>query len=794
MFSKMIRAFSNDAPKRQVKRYKKTLKQINALEESFEQLTDIELQQKTNEFRKRLIRGESIDNLKAEAFAVVRETSKRVLGLRHYDVQLLGGLALVDGNIAEMATGEGKTLVASLASYLRALEGKGVHVITVNDYLAKRDFALLGPLHRFLGLSVGLNQTGISIAEKQHAYECDITYGVGNEFGFDYLRDYMVYQPKQRVQRPPYFCIIDEIDSVLIDEAKTPLIVANSSTVGSNLHYICAEMMKRLREDDDYVVDIESKAVHFTDEGVEKIENAFDIDNLFDLKHQTLQHYMLQALKAHATLHRDVDYIIQNGKIQLVDLFTGRVMEGRTYTEGLHQAMEAKEGLPITAENKTQATITIQNYFRMYPVISGMTGTAKLEEREFQSVYQMEVIQIPKNQPSIRIDNPDVVYRTQEEKYNAVLKKVITLHKKKQPVLIGTSSIQQSEQLATLLTEKQLSFNLLNAKNAEKEAELIAKAGQMGQITIATNMAGRGTDIILGRGVPELGGLFVIGTERHASRRIDQQLKGRAARQGDPGETQFFISLEDELFTRYAAEKLEKIQSMVHTDETGRILDKHIHTFIDEVQKISEGHHFMVREYNLTLDDQINDQRKVIYHLRNRILQTEDLADELIPLIEQIIWKKIETVCPKTSLKDEWDLHHVQTLFHSFIHPPLDMMFFEDVEDVDQLKDKLSPLVEDYTMKVTFYCRARSIMKPLKQSTLETIDRYWLMHLETMSRFKEGLGLLSYAQEDPIRAYQQEGFKLFNQMYEQLLYDLAMHTQTIVKDYEERSGENVTFY
>lgn len=794
MFSKIKRTFFHSSPQKQVKRYKKTLKQINELEESMEALTDIELQNKTNEFRKRLTRGEAIHDIKAEAFAVVREASKRKLGLRHYDVQLLGGLALVDGNIAEMATGEGKTLVASLASYLRALEGRGVHVITVNDYLAKRDYELIGPIHHFLGLSVGLNLPGMKTEEKQQAYEKDITYGVGNEFGFDFLRDYMVFQKENRVQRPPYFCIIDEIDSVLIDEAKTPLIVASQSVIGSSLHYVCAEMMKRLKEEEDYVVDIETKAVNFTDSGIQKIEEAFDIDNLFDFTHQTLLHYMLQALKAHATLHRDIDYIIRDNKVILVDLFTGRLMQGRSYTDGLQQAIEAKEQLPITADQRTQAMITIQNYFRSYPILSGMTGTAKTEEREFQAVYNMEVIQIPKNKPSIRIDHPDAVYLTQKDKYDAVVTKIIRLHAKKQPILIGTSSIQQSEQLATLLKEKGLSFQLLNAKNAEKEAELIAKAGQMGQITIATNMAGRGTDIILGPRVKELGGLFVIGTEKHTSRRIDEQLKGRAARQGDPGETQAFLSLEDDLFTQYASLKLDKIRSIVRTDDNGQIIDKQIHSFIDEVQRISEGHHFSMREYNLALNEQMNDQRKVIYHLRDKVLRTKDLADELMPMMEEIIWKKIEDVCPKTLLPDEWDVTKLQTFLHTLVHPPIETTFLNELEDFNELKTRLTPLLNDYFMKVTFYCRARSIMKPLQRQTLETIDRYWLIHLETMARFKEGLGLLSYAQEDPIRTYQQEGLKIFHTMYDQLRYDLAIQMKKVVQEYEERSGESVTFY
>ncbi|MET1013625.1 MAG: accessory Sec system translocase SecA2, partial [Paenisporosarcina sp.] len=607
---------SNETSDRQLKKYRKTVDHINKLEETYTSKTDNELREITLQFKKRISEGEKIESIIPEAFAVVREASKRVLQMRHFDVQLIGGLVLTEGNIAEMPTGEGKTLVASLPSYVRALEGKGVHVITVNEYLAKRDFEQIGQIHRFLGLTVGLNLPLMQPEEKQEAYQSDITYGVGTEFGFDYLRDNMVGDMSQKVQRPYHFAIIDEVDSVLIDEAKTPLIVAGKMQANSDLHMISARLAKRFIVDRDYDFDDETKATSLTEVGIEKVESAFGVENLYELEHQSLYHYVIQAVRAHVMFDRDVDYIVKDDKIHLVDMFTGRIMEGRTLSDGLHQAIEAKEGVTITEENKAQAQITIQNYFRMYPLLCGMTGTAKTQELEFREVYGMDVLQIPTNRPKIRYDHEDIVFETIDQKYKAVALEVKACHTNGQPVLIGTTSILQSEKVAKYLDEQSLSYQLLNAKSVEQEIQLISQAGQLNQITVATNMAGRGTDIELGPGVEDVGGLFVLGTEKHESRRIDNQLRGRSGRQGDPGESQFFISLEDDMFRRFAKDDLEKFKTKLKTDSLGHVQNKEVHELTDRTQRIVEGAHFSMREYNLKLDDVINDQRKVIYSLR----------------------------------------------------------------------------------------------------------------------------------------------------------------------------------
>ncbi|TKI94200.1 accessory Sec system translocase SecA2, partial [Bacillus wiedmannii] len=606
-----VKKLLGDSQKRKLKKYEQLVQEINNLEEKLSDLSDEDLRHKTITFKNMLHDGKTVDDIKVEAFAVVREAAKRVLRLRHYDVQLIGGLVLLEGNIAEMPTGEGKTLVSSLPTYVRALEGKGVHVITVNDYLAKRDKELIGQVHEFLGLKVGLNIPQIDPTEKKLAYEADITYGIGTEFGFDYLRDNMASSKNEQVQRPYHFAIIDEIDSVLIDEAKTPLIIAGKQSSSSDLHYLCAKVIKSFQDTLHYTYDAETKSASFTEDGITKIEDLFDIDNLYDLEHQTLYHYMIQALRAHVAFQCDVDYIVHDEKILLVDIFTGRVMDGRSLSDGLHQALEAKEGLEITEENQTQASITIQNFFRMYPALSGMTGTAKTEEKEFNRVYNMEVMPIPTNRPIIREDKNDVVYVTADAKYKAVLEDVLKQNKQGRPILIGTMSILQSETVARYLDDAHITYQLLNAKSAEQEADLIATAGQKGQITIATNMAGRGTDILLGEGVHEIGGLHVIGTERHESRRVDNQLKGRAGRQGDPGSSQFFLSLEDEMLKRFAQEEVEKLNKSLKTNETGLILTSKVHDFVNRTQLICEGSHFSMREYNLKLDDVINDQRNV---------------------------------------------------------------------------------------------------------------------------------------------------------------------------------------
>lgn len=770
-----------------LKPYYKLLDQINALESQLEHLSDEELQQKTTYFKEQLQSGAKIEEIRVEAFAVVREAAKRVLGLRHYDVQILGGLALSDGNISEMPTGEGKTLVASLPSYLRALEGKGVHVITVNEYLARRDFEQIGKIHRFLGLTVGLNVPLMETEEKKQAYHADITYGVGTEFGFDYLRDNMVMNAKDKVQRPFHYAIIDEIDSVLIDEAKTPLIVAGKTHSSSDLYYISATLVKRFKQDTHYTYDPETKTPSLTDQGIELIESVFDIENLYDLEHQILYHHVIQALRAMVSFKRDVDYIIKDGKIMLVDMFTGRVMEGRSLSDGLHQAIEAKEGLEITAENKTQASITVQNYFRKYPILSGMTGTAKTDENEFRQVYGMNVFQIPTNKPKQRIDLPDRVFMTKKDKYTAVTNEVIKRHKKGQPVLIGTTSILQSEEVATYLKKKKLKFELLNAKSIEQEAEIIKEAGKKGKIMIATNMAGRGTDIILGEGVAELGGLHVIGTEKHESRRIDDQLRGRSGRQGDPGSSQFFISLEDDMFTRFAKEELEKIIPSLQTNDEGLIVSKKINDFVLRTQRIVEGFNYSIREFNLKLDDVINEQSHVIYKVRNNVLESENQIHNVLPMIESAIWHSVETHCDPEELFEDWPIEALERELSNII--PIGEVNLQNIEDEEDIHNRVKEYYRQYEEILNDLEKNERIQHQLKHVLLSTIDLNWVYHLENMTRLKEGIGLRSYQQEDPMRLYQKDALELFTKMYRKIEKETSIRTAYLIRQINDRDEQ-----
>lgn len=775
----IIKKKFGDSNEKRLKKYRNLVEQINQLEPMIEKLSDDELKNKTLYFKGELANGKSVDDIKVEAFAVVREASKRVLGLRHYDVQLIGGLVLNEGNIAEMPTGEGKTLVASLPSYLRALEGKGVHVITVNDYLATRDRNQIGKIHEFLGLTVGLNVPMMEANEKQAAYQADITYGIGTEFGFDYLRDNMVGSVAQRVQRPYHFAIIDEIDSVLIDEAKTPLIIAGKMESSADLHFIAARLAKRFVKDVDYSFDEETKATSLTDTGINKVEKAFGVDNLYDLVHQTLYHYMIQAVRAHVMFERDVDYIVKDGKIMLVDMFTGRIMEGRTMSDGLHQALEAKEGVEVTEENKTQASITIQNYFRMYPMMSGMTGTAKTEESEFRHVYGMDVIQIPTNKPIIREDLDDLVFEKKDQKYTAVTKEVLKRHAKGQPVLIGTTSILQSEKVAEYLTAENLQFELLNAKTVEQEVRLISQAGQRGRITIATNMAGRGTDILLGEGVADLGGLHVIGTERHESRRVDNQLKGRAGRQGDLGSTQFFISVEDDMFRRFAQEDLEKLKPALVTDETGLLQNKKIIEFVNRTQRIVEGANFSMREYNLKLDDVINEQRNVIYTLRNRVLEEEDQISVILPLIDKTVDNLVDKYCLEDEIPENWPLKDLKAELDQFL-PGTEIEFPDENFDRRDIDKIAADRAAKFKAKAEAVRNNLQLQGALKGSSTFVIDRNWIRHLENMSRLKEGIGMRHYQQEDPMRLYQKEGLELFEMAYYKISKEICIQTSQLM--------------
>ncbi|QTD41132.1 accessory Sec system translocase SecA2 [Sporosarcina sp. Te-1] len=762
---------SNQTSERQLKKYRKVVQDINNLESKYVSLSDEELAHMTEVFKSRLEAGETIQAIVPDAFAVVREASKRILGMRHFDVQLIGGMVLTEGNIAEMPTGEGKTLVASLPSYVRALEGKGVHVITVNDYLARRDFEQIGQIHRFLGLTVGLNVPMMQGPAKKNAYEADITYGVGTEFGFDYLRDNMVQHPSQKVQRPYHFAIIDEVDSVLIDEAKTPLIVAGKMQADPDLHQIAAMLAKRFKKGVDFDFDEETKATSLTETAIEKVEKAFGIDNLYDLEHQTLYHYMIQAVRAYVIFKRDVDYIVKDDKVELVDMFTGRIMEGRTLSDGLHQAIEAKEGLPITDENKAQAQITIQNYFRMYPNLSGMTGTAKTQEKEFREVYNMEVIQIPTNRPRARIDSPDKVYETIEQKYEAVAKEVAKRNATGQPVLVGTTSILQSEKVAEYLDKQKLNYHLLNAKSVEQEVDLISQAGQRGHITVATNMAGRGTDIMLGEGVQELGGLFVLGTEKHESRRVDNQLRGRSGRQGDRGESQFFLSLEDDMFKRFAKDDLEKFLKKVKTDGEGLVLNPEVNELTERTQRIVEGVHFSMREYNLKLDDVINDQRGVLYSLRDKVLEQTDLFDQLKKMVSEAVEFVIYDSCPENETPDVWDFERIERTMNGLLLEPFTLnRSYERVSDI--LKAYKEPMAQlfDY---LDAFSENEQVNQIIPQVMLSHIDSMWVKHLDVMSRLKEGIGLRSYGQEDPMRIYQREGLQLFGKHYQKLRRNIA---------------------
>ncbi len=774
---------------RELKRYYKLVDQINKLEATYSSMSDDELKNMTLIFKERLQNDEDIINIIPDAFAVVREASKRVLNMRHFDVQLIGGLVLTEGNIAEMPTGEGKTLVASLPSYVRALEGKGVHVITVNDYLARRDYELIGKIHQFLGLTVGLNVPMMEPGDKKKAYNADITYGVGTEFGFDYLRDNMARSMNDKVQRPYHFAIIDEVDSVLIDEAKTPLIIAGKMSANEELHRIAALLAKRFKKDEDYDFDDETKATSLTEQGIEKVEAAFGVENLYDLDHQTLYHYVIQAVRAHVMFQRDVDYIVKDDKIELVDMFTGRILEGRSLSDGLHQALEAKEGVTITEENKAQAQITIQNYFRMYPKLSGMTGTAKTQEKEFLEVYGMRVVQIPTNRPRIRIDQPDYIFETIEAKYEFVAQEAKQRHEKGQPVLIGTTSILQSEKVASYLDRYNLPYQLLNAKTVEQEVELISEAGQKGRITVATNMAGRGTDIVLGEGVAELGGLYVIGTEKHESRRVDNQLRGRSGRQGDPGESRFIISIEDDMFRRFAKDDVEKFVKKMQVDDKKLILNKDVQELIDRTQRIVEGSHFSLREYNLKLDDVINEQRKIVYNLRDNVLKGDNLIEHLQKMLFETIDFAVRDNAPEEVDAAQWEFEKIEETLNTLYLTPVSID--RETTKINAIFDQVEPGYLELKSFIEQYEQNERVMLIIPQVMLSFIDRMWVNHLEQMAHLKEGIGLRSYQQEDPMRIYQREGLELFGKNYQELrrsiVEELVVYMKTInAKEQEEQ--------
>ena len=770
----ILKRFLGDNNDKEVKRLRAKVDEINGFEEGLKNLSDSSLARCTDKFRDRLAEGETLDDILPEAFAVVREASRRILGMRHFDVQMMGGICLHEGKIAEMRTGEGKTLVATLPTYLNALTGKGVHIVTVNDYLAKRDSIEMGRLYNFLGLSVGLVRHDMDFPERKYAYSCDITFGTNNEFGFDYLRDNMVVDMKQMVQRELNYAIVDEVDSILVDEARTPLIISGPGTKPTETYVRMAKAVNVLQEGVDYTVDEKAKTVAPADTAIPKIEKALGIKNMYDPENMEMSHCFMAALRAKALMKRDRDYVVKDGEIIIVDEFTGRLMQGRRYSDGLHQAIEAKEGLEVQRESQTLASITFQNYFRMYNKLSGMTGTAKTEEDEFLKIYKLPVIVIPTNRPIARIDHPDVIYKTKRAKYKAVANDVEEIHKKGQPVLIGTTSITQSEELSRILSQRNIPHNVLNAKFHEQEAEIIADAGQKFAVTIATNMAGRGTDIKLGEGVPELGGLFIVGTERHESRRIDNQLRGRAGRQGDPGESRFYLSLEDDLLRLFGSDNIAHIMDRLGMGEDDPIEHKLITRSIENAQKKVEGRNFDMRKHVLEYDDVMNQQREVIYGERRKVLLGDNLREHILGMLGGIIEAQMNQYANEKLYPEEWSLENLITDAEG-IYAPKGRMKLEELEDMsrDELQDFLNQVAEEsYTQREQLF--GEDNMRELEKIImLRVVDNRWMEHLDRMDMLREGIGLLAYGQRQPLVEYKIRGHEMFNQMIASIQNDIA---------------------
>ena len=788
-----------DPNKKELKVCQGYVDKINALEPEISGLSDARLRAKTDEFRLRLTKGETLDDLLPEAFAVVREAAKRVMGLRHFDVQLMGGCILHRGKIAEMRTGEGKTLVATLPAYLNALEGKGVHVVTVNDYLARRDSEDMGRVYRFLGLSVGLITHEMDYPARKAAYAADITYGTNNEFGFDYLRDNMVISLDQMVQRPLHYAIVDEVDSILIDEARTPLIISGPGAQSTSLYQVMADVAAKLKAGEDYTVDEKQKTVAPTETGIAKTEKLLGVSNMYDGENGVdYSHQLMAALKAKALMHRDRDYVVKDGEVIIVDEFTGRLMFGRRYSEGLHQAIEAKEHVKVERESQTLATITFQNYFRMYDKLSGMTGTAKTEEQEFQKIYGLDVVVVPTNKPNIRIDYPDVIYKTRRAKYRAVANAIEELHKKGRPVLVGTTSIQQSEELSELLKKRGIEHNVLNAKFHEKEAEIVADAGQMGAVTIATNMAGRGTDIVLGDGVAELGGLHIIGTERHESRRIDNQLRGRCARQGDPGSTRFYLSLEDDLMRLFGSDNISGIMDKLGMEEDEPIEHKIVTRSIESAQKKVEARNFEIRKQVLEYDDVMNQQREVIYDQRRQILEKADLKETVLDMASHIVDRSMDMYAPKEAYSEDWDVKSLISYAEEF-YAPAGFLKEEKLQEMsrDELETFLHKVAVDY-YNAREENNTAPIMRELENLVmLKVVDSHWMEHLDAMDALREGIGLRAYGQRDPLVEYKFEAYEMFEAMKEAIVDDVVRYmyrvnvvTQPVVEDHLSEASTN----
>ena len=770
----------------EVKRIMPLVEKTEALRPEMQKLTDEQLRDKTREFRKRLDEGATLDDLLPEAFAVVREGAKRVLGMEHYRVQIIGGIILHQGRIAEMKTGEGKTLVSTLPAYLNALEGKGVHIVTVNDYLAKRDAEWMGKVHEFLGLTVGVVLNDMKPEERRAAYGCDITYITNNELGFDYLRDNMVIYKEQLVQRDLHYCIIDEIDSVLIDEARTPLIISGQSGKSTKLYEVCDILAQQLErgeashemtkmaaimgeevvETGDFVVNEKDKIVNLTEQGVKKVEKFFNIENLADPENLEIQHNIILALRAHNLMHKDQDYVVKDDEILIVDEFTGRIMPGRRYSDGLHQAIEAKEHVKVKRESKTLATITFQNFFNKYDKKAGMTGTALTEEQEFREIYGMDVVVIPTNKPVQRIDHDDAIYKTKREKMNAVVEDIIESHAKGQPVLVGTITIEMSEELSAMLKKRGIKHNVLNAKFHEKEAEIISHAGEIGAVTIATNMAGRGTDIVLEDGVAELGGLKIIGTERHESRRIDNQLRGRAGRQGDPGESKFYLSLEDDLMRLFGSERMISIYNALGIPEGEEIQHKTISKTIEKAQKKIENNNFGIRKNLLDYDRVNNEQREVMYKERRRVLDGDDMKESVLGMMKETVANHVYQVISDELPPEEWDLAALNAELLPIV--PLNKIVLTDAEKSSGKVDDLVARLQEET--VALYEQKEKEFEDFDLREIEriillkVIDRKWMDHIDDMDQLREGIGLQAYGQRDPVVEYRMAGFEMFNDM------------------------------
>ena len=768
MFNSLIKKVVGTKNDRELKRMAPLVDRISDLEKEMRHLSDAGLQTKTRQFKEQLAQGASLDDILPEAFAVVREASVRVLGLRPFDVQVIGGVVLHEGKIAEMKTGEGKTLAATLPVYLNALTGEGVHVVTVNDYLARRDSEWMGGIYRFLGLSVGVIVHDLDKEARRAAYGSDVTYGTNNEFGFDYLRDNMEFSLSNYVQRPFNYAIVDEVDSILIDEARTPLIISGPAEKSTRMYHDINQIIPRLNREKDYTIEEKTRTVALTEAGVAHAEKLLKVDNLYDPRHMLMVHHINQALKAHTLFKRDVDYIVKEGEVIIVDEFTGRLMPGRRYSEGLHQALEAKEGVRVESENQTLATITFQNYFRMYKKLSGMTGTADTEAPEFKKIYKLDVAVIPTHKKMIREDFPDVIYRNEAEKFQAIIEEIKRLHTKGQPVLVGTISIDKSEQLAKVLSRQGIKHSVLNAKNHQLEAEIVASAGQKGVVTISTNMAGRGTDIVLGEGVTDLGGLHILGTERHESRRIDNQLRGRSGRQGDPGSSRFYLSLEDDLLRIFGSDRISGLMGKMGMEEGEPIEHSLISKAIENAQRRVEGHNFEIRKHLIEYDDVMNQQREVIYGQRRNILEGQELREMIREMTQELVDEIVGVFVNDKTPPEEWDLKSLADKLFQQFSIKISFDGNESLPEPEELKAQLQEQAwSAYLKKVEAI--SPEVMDSLEQMVmLETIDNTWKDHLLSMDHLKEGIGLRGYGQRDPLREYQREGYEMFVDMIERI--------------------------